>query len=122
MILLGETSELSLEPAIEGRSDGSIYVVPSRVAKKCVGADPGANHCAENRRRCSLHRRGRSVARGRTVRDLAQGSGSLPDEPDGLLLEVGRSTRAQVWWSSLAAPESRSREGPRRGGEVLGLV
>jgi hypothetical protein len=27
----------------------------------------------KNRRRCSLHRRGRSVAKGRTVRDLVQG-------------------------------------------------
>jgi hypothetical protein len=39
----------------------------------CVGADPGANHCVENRWRCSLRRRGWSTARGRTVRDLAQG-------------------------------------------------
>jgi hypothetical protein len=108
MILLGETSELSLEPAIEGRSDGSICVVPIKVAKKCVGADPGANHCAENRRRCSLHRLGRSVARGRMVHDLAQGSGSLPDKLDGPLLEVGRSARAQGRRSSLVAPESHS--------------
>jgi hypothetical protein len=73
MILLGETSELSLEPAIEGRSDGSICVFPNGVAKKCVGAELGANHCVENRRWCSLHRRERSAARGRTVRDLEQG-------------------------------------------------
>jgi hypothetical protein len=45
MILLGETSELSLEPAIEDRSDGFICVVPCGVAKKCVGAFLGANHC-----------------------------------------------------------------------------
>jgi hypothetical protein len=83
MILLGETSELSLEPAIEGRSDGSICVVPSGVTKKCVGTDSGANHCVENQRRCSLHRRGWSTARGRTVDDLTQGSGFLPDGPDG---------------------------------------
>jgi hypothetical protein len=83
MILLGETSELSLELAIEGRFDGSICVVPSGVAKKCVGADLGANHCDDNRRRCSLHRHRRSMARGRTVRGLAQGSGYLPDGPDG---------------------------------------
>jgi hypothetical protein len=50
MILLGETSELSLEPAIEGRFDRSICIVPSGVAKKCVDADLGANHCVENRR------------------------------------------------------------------------
>ena len=35
-MLLGETSELSLEPAIEGRFDRSKYVVPSGVAKKYV--------------------------------------------------------------------------------------
>jgi hypothetical protein len=59
-----------------------------------VGADLGAYHCVENMRRCSLHRRGRSAARGRTVRDLAQGSGSLPDRSDGPHLEAGRSARA----------------------------
>jgi hypothetical protein len=36
MMLLGEISELSLEPAIEGRFDASIFVVPSGVAKKYV--------------------------------------------------------------------------------------
>jgi hypothetical protein len=73
MILLGETLELSLEPAIKGRSDGSICAIPSGVAKKCIGADPGANHYVENRRRCSLHRHERSVTRGWTVHDLEQG-------------------------------------------------
>ena len=34
MMLLGETSELSLEPAIEDRLDRSKYVFPSGVAKK----------------------------------------------------------------------------------------
>jgi hypothetical protein len=73
MILLGEMLELSLEPAIESRSDRSICAFLSGVAKKCVGADSGANHCVENWRRCSLHRRGWSVAWGRMVRDLEQG-------------------------------------------------
>jgi hypothetical protein len=36
MMLLGEISELSLEPVIEGRFDASIFVVPSGVAKKYV--------------------------------------------------------------------------------------
>jgi hypothetical protein len=58
-----------------------------------VGADPGTNHCVENLRRCSLYRSGRSAARVRTVRDLAQGSSSLPDEPDGLSLEAAQSAR-----------------------------
>jgi hypothetical protein len=38
MMLLGETSELSLQPAIEGRFDRSKYAVPSGVAKKYVDA------------------------------------------------------------------------------------
>jgi hypothetical protein len=37
--LLGETSELSLEPAIEGRSNRSICDFSSGVAKKYVGAE-----------------------------------------------------------------------------------
>ena len=37
-MLLGEISELSLEPAIEGRFDELRYVVPSGVAKKYVDA------------------------------------------------------------------------------------
>jgi hypothetical protein len=87
-----------------------------------VGVDPGANHCVENRRRCSLHKCGRSATRGRTVHDLAHGSSSLPDKLDGSRLEVGRSACVQGRWSSPVASESRSREGPHRGGEVLGLV
>jgi hypothetical protein len=73
MMLLGETSEPSFEPAIKGQSDRFLCKVPGGVAKKCVGADPGANHRDEDWWRCSLWRRGRSVARGWTVRDLAQG-------------------------------------------------
>jgi hypothetical protein len=96
MMLLGEISELSLEPAIEGRFDASIFVFPSGVAKKyvdafserqslnknrggalCTGADgprAGAGRSATwcEARRCSLVRRGRSAAQGRTVRDLVQ--------------------------------------------------
>jgi hypothetical protein len=36
MILLGETSELSLEPTIEGRSNGSICAGPQRSRQKCA--------------------------------------------------------------------------------------
>jgi hypothetical protein len=96
MMLLGETSELSLEPAIEGRFDRSKYVFPSGVAKKYVDAfleapitskEPAAVLSGQARtvrgtgpdgprpgmrRRCSLVRRGRSAAQGRTVRDLVQ--------------------------------------------------
>jgi hypothetical protein len=75
MMLLGEISELSLEPAIEGRFDDSVFVFPSGVAKKYVDAFSERQILKKNRRRCSLVRRGRSAAWGRTVRDLAQGLG-----------------------------------------------
>jgi hypothetical protein len=55
---------------------------PHQAPCAAIGADLGTNHCVENLQRCSLHRRGRSAARGRMVRDLTQGSGSLPDRPD----------------------------------------
>jgi hypothetical protein len=70
MMLLGETSELSFEPAIEVRSNRSLRDVPSGVTKKCVNADLNANHCDEYRRWCSLRRCGWSTGEGRTVRDL----------------------------------------------------
>jgi hypothetical protein len=60
-----------------------------------VGADPDVNHCIENLRRCSLHMRGRSAARGRMVHDLAQGSGSLPDGPDGPRMRKGGGVHRQ---------------------------
>jgi hypothetical protein len=75
MILLVETSELSFEPAIEGRFDRSICVFPSGVAKKYVDAFSECQILKKNRRRCSLVRRGRSATWGRTVRDLALGLG-----------------------------------------------
>ena len=102
MILSVETPELSFEPVIEGRSDRSVRDVLSGVAKKCVGADPGANHCDDNRWRCSLRRRGRSAARDRTVHDFAQGSGSCLTcrtvctwRPDGPRLRRGGGVRRQ---------------------------
>jgi hypothetical protein len=63
-----------------------LYVLSPAVAKKCVGTDPDANHCVENQRRCALRRRGRSAARGWTIRDLAQRLTFLSDESDGLRL------------------------------------
>jgi hypothetical protein len=59
-----------------------------------------------------MRRCGRSAAKDRMVHDLAQGQEFLPDEPDGSRLVAGWSVRAQERQSSLAAPESRSREGP----------
>jgi hypothetical protein len=100
----------------------------------------------ENQRRCSLVRRGRSAAQGRTVRDLALGGGALWSSADGPRHGVGRSA---TWHRSSGSlpdgrtvralgpdgprvrrgggnrrrrPGSRSREGPRRGGEILGVV
>jgi hypothetical protein len=100
----------------------------------------------KNRRRCSLVRRGRSAARSRTVRDLARGGGALWSGADGPWPGAGRSA---TWCRSLGPlpdgrtvrtlrpdgprvrrgggsrrrrPGSRSREGPRRGGEILGVV
>jgi hypothetical protein len=121
-MLLRETSELSLEPAIGGLFDGSRYVFPSGVAKKYVGAFFGRQSLNKNRRRRSLVRRRRSAARDRTVRDLAQGYGSLPDGrtvcalgPEGPRVRRG-SGRSPV------APASHSWEGPHRGVEILGGV
>jgi hypothetical protein len=45
----GETSELSLEPAIEGRFDGSRCVVPNGVAKKYVDTFFGCQSLSTNR-------------------------------------------------------------------------
>jgi hypothetical protein len=77
MMLLGKISELSLEPAIQGRFDEFRCVFPSGVAKKYVGTFLEAPITQKNQRRCSLVRRGRSAAQSRTVRDLARGGGAL---------------------------------------------
>jgi hypothetical protein len=145
-MLLGEISELSLEPAIEGRFDASIFVFPSGVAKKYVDTFLEAPITQKNQRRCSLVRRGRSVAQDRTVCDLARGGGALWSGADGPRHRAGRSA---TWCRSSgslpdgrtvralgpdgprvrrggrrspAVPGSRSREGPCRGGEILGVV
>jgi hypothetical protein len=100
----------------------------------------------KNRQRCSLVRCGRSALRGRTVHGLALGGGALWSGADGLRHRAGRSA---TWCRSSgslpdgrtvralgpdgprvrrgggrspAALRSRSREGPRRGGEILGVV
>jgi hypothetical protein len=70
IMLLGETSELSLEPAIEGRFDRSRCVFSSGVAKKYVDTFLRRQILKKNRRRCSLRRGGWFVAWGRTVRGL----------------------------------------------------
>jgi hypothetical protein len=81
-MLLGETLELSLEPAIEGRFDRSKYVLPSRVAKKYVDTFSERQTLNKNRGGALWSGAdgprpgaGRSAAWGRTVCDLAQGLG-----------------------------------------------
>jgi hypothetical protein len=97
-MLLEETSELSLEPAIEDQFNGSIYVVPSEVAKSMLTPFSGANYST------------------RTVAVLsAQGQTVRGQGPDGPRMHMGGGR-------SSTAPGSRSREGPRRGGEILGDV
>jgi hypothetical protein len=72
MILLGETLGLSLEPAIGADLIG-LYVFSLAESPKVCWCLFGRQSLHENRRRCSLLRRERSAARGRTVRDLGQG-------------------------------------------------
>jgi hypothetical protein len=75
MILLGETSELSLEPAIDARFDESICVFPQRSRQKVCWCFFRAPITKQEPRQCSLHRGGQSATRGRMVCDLAQGLG-----------------------------------------------
>jgi hypothetical protein len=71
------------------------YTRTRKMLLDCIDVDLGVNHCNENRRRCSLRRRGQSTTRDRMVCDLAQRLGFLPHEPDSLRLVAGRSARAQ---------------------------
>src|SRR5688572_31106983 len=85
IMLLGETSELSLEPPIEGRFDVSRRVFPSGVAKSMLTPFSGANHStrtvavlfAQGRTVCALGLDGSRVRRGGGSRrrrlDLAPG-------------------------------------------------
>jgi hypothetical protein len=60
----------------------------------------------KNQRRCSLVRRGRSAAQGRTVRDLARGDGALWSGADGPRHRTGRSA---TWCrSSGSLPDGRT--------------
>jgi hypothetical protein len=106
MMLLREISELSLEPAIEGRFDVSIFVFPSGVAKKYVDTFLEVPITQENQRRCSLVRRGRSAAQSQTVRDLARGGGALWSGADGPRHRAGQSA---TWCrSSGSLPNGRT--------------
>jgi hypothetical protein len=122
IMLLGETLELSLEPTIEDRFDGSRYVLPSGVAKKYVDTFLGRQTLNTNQRRCSLHKGGRSARRGQTVCGLVRGLGSCLTA--GRSASWGRTVRAlgpdgprvrRGSGRSPTTPGSCSREGPRRG-------
>jgi hypothetical protein len=109
MMLLGETSELSLEPAIEGRFDRSKYVFPSGVAKKYVDAflerqTPNKNH-------------GGALWSGADGPRPGAGWSATWRRARVLCLTAGRSVRTQR-----RRPGSRSREGPRQGREILGYI
>jgi hypothetical protein len=146
MMLLGEISELSLEPAIEGRFDASIFVFPSGVAKKYVDAFPKRQTLNKNRGGALCTgadgpragpdgpragaRRGGTLCAGvdypwlgaRRSAAWCAARASLPDGRTVRALGAGRSACTQRRRESPTAPGSRSREGPRRGGEILGGV
>jgi hypothetical protein len=80
----------------------------------------GAPNTQQELWRCSLVRRGRSTAWGRTVRDLAQGLSPLPDGWTIQALGAGRSTRTQrrrkspaAAWISLPGGTPSGRRDPR---------
>jgi hypothetical protein len=78
-----------------------------------LGADLGDNHC-------DVHR----MVRSRGLDGSRPGVGAMvsADEPDGSCLMAERFACAQRRWSSPTTPRSRSREGPRRGEEILRFV
>jgi hypothetical protein len=123
-----------------------LHACTPRAANQTVDTFSEAPITQENQRRCSLHRGGRSARWGRTVRGLVRGGGAFWSGADGPRHRAGRSATWCRSPSSLpdgrtvralgpdgprvrrgggrppTAPGSRSREGPRRGGEILGGV
>jgi hypothetical protein len=86
----------------------------------CVDAFSERQSLNKNRRRCSLVRRGRSAAQGRTVRDLEQGQRFPAWRPDGPRPGAGRSAHAQGAakvadgaWISLPGGTPSGRRDPR---------
>jgi hypothetical protein len=72
----------------------------------------------ENQRRCSLVRRGRSAAQGRTVRDLARGGSALWSSADGPRHGAGRSA---TWCrSSGSLPDGRTVRACAGAAEIAG--
>jgi hypothetical protein len=113
-MLLVETSELSFEPAI--RADLiDLYALSLEESPKSMLVPIWAPITAMSTRGGALCG---SAIGPRPVQRL----GFLLDKSDGLRVVTGRSARAQRRQSSPIAPGSRSQEGPRRGGEILGFV
>jgi hypothetical protein len=110
IMLLGETSELSLEPAIEGRFDRTRCVVPIGVAKSMLTPFWSAKH--------STRTVAVPSAQGQTVRVQgpdgprpgARRGGALCTGADGPRARAGRSAA----WCEARAPASRP-DGPRPG-------
>jgi hypothetical protein len=107
-------SELSLEPAIEGRFDESIYDCPQRSRQKYVDIFFG--------RQTLIRTGGGALCIGADGPRLGAGRSVTWRRARVSYLTAGRSVRAQGRRKSPAAPGSRSREGLRRGGEILGNV
>jgi hypothetical protein len=79
-----------------------------------VGADLGANHYDEYQRWCSLWKCGRSAIEGRTVCDVAQRLGFLPDELDSLRVHRGDGVRQQHLDLGLGRDQQHLDLAPRR--------
>jgi hypothetical protein len=112
MMLLGETSELSLEPAIEGRFDRPKYVVPSGVAKKYVDAFSGAKY--------SIRTGGGAHCAGADGPRLGVRLGFLPDGrtvralgTDGPRVRRGGGRSPPAAWISLPGGTPSGRRDPR---------
>jgi hypothetical protein len=115
MMLLVEILVWSLEPAIYGSIfSRSRHLVPSGVAKSML--TPFRAPITITRTGGGALCRGADGPRPGARRSATWYRGLVP------CLTVGRSARAQGRRRSPATPGSRSREGPRRGGEILGVV
>jgi hypothetical protein len=91
---MGETSELSLKPAIEGRFDGSRRVVPNGVAKKYVDTYLGRQSFNTNSGGALCT--GADGPRPGAGRSAAWREARVPAwRPDGPRPRAGRSARAQ---------------------------
>jgi hypothetical protein len=112
MMLLGETSELSLELAIEGRFNRSKYVFPSGVVKKYVDVFSGAKY--------SIRTGGGAHCAGADGPRPGVRLGFLPDGqtvralgPDGPSVHRGGGRSPAAAWISLPGGTPSVRRDPR---------